>query len=191
VADDVRSVAEINADLGHRVRELRTAKGLSMRAFAAQVEVTSGFVSQLESAKVMPSVATLVRLASVLDVRVGDLFDAPEPALSIVRASERVTFEANPGVFDQVISSDRSQRLELIVGRIEPGGSSGPDLYTHGADVEVVLVTRGELRLRLGDESVVLREGDAVTFAGEVPHGYVNDSDATAEVIWAMTPSAY
>jgi quercetin dioxygenase-like cupin family protein len=113
------------------------------------------------------------------------------PTHSVVRAGERRTFEANPGVFDQVISADPSQRLEVLVARIEPGASSGEELYTHGAEVEFVLVTSGELDLRLRDETIHLGEGDAATISGDVPHGYVNRSDAPAHVVWAMTPATY
>jgi len=185
------SLPELRRSLGARVRAVRAERGLSTRALAAATGVSPGFVSQLENGHVMPSVGTLVAFARELGIHVGDLFDVPTPAHGVVRHADRVSYEANPGVVDEVVSLDGSERLEVVIGHIAPGAGSGDELYTHGADVEVVLVTRGSIDVFLGDETVTLRAGDALTFAGDVPHGYANRSDQPCELVWVMTPATY
>ena len=137
------------------------------------------------------SVATLVAIAGHLGVRVGDLFDATPAEGALLRREDRKSYEANPGVRDEVVSVDPNDRLEVVVGYIEPGAGSGDDLFTHGADTECVLVIRGELDVFLDQETYTLRSGDALTFSGDVPHGYRNRSDELAEVVWTMTPASY
>jgi transcriptional regulator with XRE-family HTH domain len=185
------SLPELRRTLGGRVRAARTQRGLSTRALAAATSLSPGFVSQLENGHVMPSVGTLVAIATALEIRVADLFATAPVAHGVLRRAERVAYEANPGVRDEVISLDPSERLEVVIGTIAPGASSGDELYSHGADTEFVLVQRGTIDILLGDETVTLAEGDAVTFAGDVPHGYVNRSDEPVEVVWVMTPATY
>src|SRR4051794_4020568 len=98
----------IRSELGRRVRELREQRGLSMRALAAEVGVTSGFVSQIENGQVAPSLTTLYRLTDALGVGMSELFDAvPRPERArLLRAAERAVIEAIPGIRDEVLSLD-------------------------------------------------------------------------------------
>lgn len=66
--------------LGARLRDVRQAAGLSLREVARQLGVSPSFVSQLETGKSQPSVATLYSLAQLLDVPIDQLFK-PEPRL--------------------------------------------------------------------------------------------------------------
>jgi uncharacterized cupin superfamily protein len=91
---------------------------------------------------------------------------------------------------DEVVSSDPSGQIEVIVAHVAPGGGTD-GAYTHGADIEMVLVVKGSILLTLGDNRVTLSEGDALTFSGNVPHGYTNTSAETAELVWVMTPAAF
>jgi quercetin dioxygenase-like cupin family protein len=139
----------------------------------------------------MPSVATLIALASRLNIKVGDLFEASPTAHGVLKAQERVAYEANPGVTDVILSLDGSDKLEVILGYIAPGAGSGEELYEHGADTEFVLVMKGEIEVQLGAEAVVLEEGDALTFSGDVKHGYLNRTSEPVELLWVMTPATY
>lgn len=173
------------------VRRLRRQQNLSTRALAAQVGVTSGFISQLENAQTMPSIATVVKLASALQTRVGDLFESPISSSQLVRRDERPRFEyPDTGITDEILSSDPTDRLQVLMGYLNPGAHGG-ELYTHGADTEFVYAVAGEVTLLLGDDEHLLREGDAMTFSGDIPHGYVNRSSKPAQTIWVMTPVSY
>jgi transcriptional regulator with XRE-family HTH domain len=55
---------------------------MTVRALAGDAGVTPGFISQIENGRVMPSIGTLVRIASILTARVGDLFDGEASELS-------------------------------------------------------------------------------------------------------------
>lgn len=69
--------------LGERLRERRQAQGLSLRELARRISVSASLISQIETGKVQPSVATLYALVREL----GGSFDEvlfgqqpPEPA---------------------------------------------------------------------------------------------------------------
>ncbi len=185
-------LSAIRAALGREVRRRRLAAGLNGRQLAEQAGITPGFVSQMEKGQAMPSVATLLAISSALDVSIGELFEASQSAERIVRADARPAYQfPDLGFVDEHVSADPKGRLQVLVSRIAPGGGSGPELYTHGAETEFILVLRGRLELYLDDTTHVLEQGDAATFSGDTAHGYANVDDEEVEVIWVMTPATY
>jgi|SRR5665213_161086 len=70
-----KAVSRLSTDhLGPRLRERREALGVSLRQFARELEVSASFISQLETGKARPSVATLYAICEALDLSVDDLF---------------------------------------------------------------------------------------------------------------------
>lgn len=63
--------------IGERLKELRTARGLSLRELAAQAGVSATLLSQIERAVTDPSLETLRRLAGVFGESVSSLFSDP------------------------------------------------------------------------------------------------------------------
>ena len=61
-------------DLGTRLKELRTKRGLSQTELAKQVGVTPSSISQIESNLIYPSLPALLKVAEVLLVDVRSLF---------------------------------------------------------------------------------------------------------------------
>lgn len=184
--------AQVKRMIGERVRAFRKARGLSVKALASAADVTPGFVSQVENAITMPSLTTLLRLCRALDVDAGDVFGTVATDGHVVRSTERRVFAyPDEGFCDELLSADRSARLEVLLSTIEPGCGSGDELYAHGTEAEFVHVLAGAIEIGVGGEWHELAEGDSITFGGATPHGFRNTSSGPAELIWVMTPAAY
>lgn len=182
----------VKAKLGRRIRELRSDRDMSARALADASGVSGGFLSQVENGRVMPSVGTLIRMATALDTQVGEFFDHTDPGGRVIRATERPAYALNEqGVYDAFLSSDPSGEVEVLHSTIAPGAGTGEELYTHGTRVEVVYVDSGEISIRLDSEEVHLAEGDSITFSGDTPHGAFNHGDVPAVLIWIAAPARY
>lgn len=180
------------AALGRKVRELRQAARLSATELARRANVSQGMISQIESGQATPSISTLVGIARALDARVADFFDDHVEPGRVVRKSERHIIDYPAiGVRDEMISSDPTGKLQVLVAHIEGGRGSGNEPFVHGSEAECVLVLEGQLTILLGEQEVDLAEGDCLTFSGDVPHGFVNKGTATARVIWIITPVSY
>jgi transcriptional regulator with XRE-family HTH domain len=183
---------DVKRAIGRRVRDLRQKRGLNVKQLADRAEVTSGMISQLERGQVAASVATLLRIASALGVGIGDFFEGGPSGGMVVRANERAIQEwPLIGVRDELVSSDPLGRLQVFWSRLEAGATSGPELLEHGSEAELVLVLNGAFDLMLGSERVRLEKGDAITFAGEIPHGFANPNDEPADLVWVITPVSY
>jgi transcriptional regulator with XRE-family HTH domain len=76
--------------LGARIRDLRKERGFSFDAFAE--ELGRGYVSDLERGKVVPTLATLAKVASVLELEIADLVAfGPSPRLELFTLTRELT----------------------------------------------------------------------------------------------------
>jgi transcriptional regulator with XRE-family HTH domain len=178
--------------LGLRVRALREASGLSLRQLAGAAEVSESFVSQVERGLANPSVASLRRLAEALDASVGSLFEGNSAQGRVVRLKERARLlHPRRKWEDSLITPRDARRLQVILSEIEPGEGSGDESYSHESDEECVLVLKGSLEFKVGEESYLLEEGDSLTFESRRPHWNRNPGPRVAHVLWIATPPSY
>jgi transcriptional regulator with XRE-family HTH domain len=70
--------------VGARLRERRLERGITLRQFARDIDVSASFISQLETGKAQPSVATFYSICAALDISIDELFNYDEPAEPIV-----------------------------------------------------------------------------------------------------------
>lgn len=180
--------ADADIDLGARVRSIRQARGLSIEQVAGAAGLTKSFISKLEHDRVAPSVATLLKICSVLGIRAGSLFDPP--STSIVRKDQ-----ASPVSFggrdmkEYLISGDSNDHLMALRSIIAPGGGSGEELYTLAAAADLVHIVSGQLEMTIESDVHLLDEGDTITFPPSLPHAWRNPSKDTPTIaIWVIVP---
>jgi transcriptional regulator with XRE-family HTH domain len=104
--------------LGPRLRERREAMGVSLRQFARDLNVSASFISQLETGKTQPSVATLYAICTALNMTIDDVFDATpssEREASIEIASD--SSSKRPEQADAQTRSDGQARIVRASGR--------------------------------------------------------------------------
>lgn len=175
--------------VGPRIRDVRTSQGMSLRALAADARLSPALLSQVERGLTSPSLETLRRLARSLDVPLFALFTEDPAQAAVVRAADRVLVRSpGGGVTYARISS--GERLEVLEGRLQPGGCSAEEPWVHPAE-ECVLVVRGNLVVELAGERHVLADGDACTFNSRRPHRYVNEADEEVVFILSVTPPSF
>ena len=177
------------AAIGRRLRELRSAHGLSLRQLARLIGASPSLLSQIENGKVTPSVDTLYELSRALTTPVASFFgDTPgseTPAAAdtwVVRLADRQRIDLQHGVsWENLLPSERSG-LRFMEIHYAPGAHSGEHLLRHpGRDLFVVL--EGELAFRVGFAEHHLAAGDSISFANFQPHQVRNDGAAAARAI--------
>jgi transcriptional regulator with XRE-family HTH domain len=65
--------------VGARLRERRLERGITLRQFARDIDVSASFISQLETGKAQPSVATFYSICAALDISIDELFNYDDP----------------------------------------------------------------------------------------------------------------
>jgi transcriptional regulator with XRE-family HTH domain len=178
-------------NLGKRIQDLRRKRGLSTGELAARVQVTSGFISQLEHGKTEPSLHTLQRVAGALEVPLSYLLLEDNLKPQVVRKQDRhVVHLGNGGVQGSILTPLPSQTLELVLLHLPPGNEAWTKKRFHeGQECHVVL--RGTVRAYYGEESYLLAEGDSILWDGMAPHRMENIGGGEVQILIALTPPAF
>lgn len=177
-----------DADLGLRIATFRQLRGMSLRALAAEAQVSSSFLSQLERGQTNASVASLRKIASALGVTPAQLLDSGAGhTRGVLKAKDRPHIPLD-GAEKYVFALPPLRNLEIYSGVFSPGGSSGVEPYEHGNSQEVLIVVSGRIVLELADERYELETSDSIEFLSSVPHRVANESGTSAEVIWVCSP---
>jgi transcriptional regulator with XRE-family HTH domain len=178
-------------NLGKRIQDLRRRRGLTTGELAARVQVTSGFISQLEHGKTDPSLHTLQRVAAALQVPLSHLMLDDESKPQVVRHGQRhIIHVGSGGPRAAILTPLPSRNLELVLLELPPGNVSWRKLRCHDGH-ECHLVVKGKIRADHGDETYLLEEGDSIFWDGTVPHRLENVGDEVAQVLTALTPPTF
>ena len=175
--------------VGARLRSARLARRRTVTEVAEASGLTKGFLSKVERGQANPSVASLMRLCSVLEISVSSLLETQ--AGELVRSSEypRIDF-GGEGLSEFLLTPPGERRLQALLSEVEPGGGSGNELYQLPAEVEFAFVLSGRVAVRVEDDEVVLEEGDALTFPADAPHSFRNPHRRqAARVLWVFAPA--
>lgn len=179
-------------DVGERLRAIRRMRRCTLRTVAERSGLSEGFLSQVERGRSNASIASLRRIADALGVSVSDLFEPNGPPRPrVLRRDDRpaLTF----GVLGRklLLTPKPLHHLEVFVGELGRGGSTGPEPYAHGDSEELFVVLSGSVQLELGGELHQLEHGDSIDYRSSTPHRIVNVGDELAEVMWIISPPSY
>ena len=135
---------EITMDVGHRLRELRTERGLSMRALAKLSSLSTNALSMIERGKTSPSVSTLYKLSEALEVPITAFFRTEPPREAIVfrKSNRRSRVEFQRGLWEGLGGESFIGRVEPFMLTLEGGATSGPHGLVHSGH-EFVIFLKG------------------------------------------------
>mgnify|MGYP000955718466 CR=1 FL=1 len=175
--------------IGARLRELRKDRGLSIQQVADRVGLSIGMISQIERGLSTPSLRSLRLLAEAMAVPVSFFFASPQghaESRHIVRRAQRRRLRVpDVGVVQELLSPASSSAIEIYEVALEPGGSSGPESYSHEGE-KAGLVIEGEMELIVGEEVHSLRCGDSFHFPSTEPHRFANRTGAPTRFVWIV-----
>ncbi len=178
-----------SVDVGARLKVARAARGFSQRDLATRAGVTNGMISMIEQNKHSPSVATLNRLTDALGLSFAEFFSLELPASRAVFYDRKDLVPLTEGrVTFRVVAGERRDKAVQILHEVyEPGGDTGSEMLTHRGE-EGGIVLEGEIELTVGDQTRILKVGDAYYFESSTPHRFRNRTRKKAVIVSACTP---
>ncbi|MFT4199833.1 helix-turn-helix domain-containing protein [Gordonia sp. (in: high G+C Gram-positive bacteria)] len=162
--------------VGARLRALRNNRGWTLDDLAASAGMSPSTLSRLESGKRQPSLELLLPLTRQLGIGLDDLV-SPTVADPRVR---REPYRRNGMIIHPLVPEGSPMKTYKI--HYLPMEGDPPELRVHDG-YEWVYVLSGKLRLRLGDQDLVLSRGEAAEFDTRVPHALSADGKRPAEVL--------
>jgi len=109
----------------------------------------------------------------------------------VLRRAERPTLAFGILGRKHLITPRPLQHLEVFVGELDAGGSTGAEPYAHGDSEELFVVLSGTVQLELGGDLHQLESGDSIDYRSSTPHRVTNAGDDLAEVMWIISPPSY
>jgi len=177
-----------NVAVGPRIRDLRTKKGLSLRALAQLSGLSTNAISLIERGDNSPTVSSLHSLASALNVPITAFFEQQGNGQVIHLKKEQRPTSATAGVTMENLGSGLpNQQIEPFLIIIKPGGSSTSSQITHSGE-EFIYVLKGSLVCKISEQEYELEEGDSLLFLASQPHIYLNQSSKVARILIIFQP---
>ncbi len=168
---------QVPVRIGRRVRDSRAARGWTLDQLAERSGVSRRMIVNVEAGTSNASIATLLRLATALQVSLADLVAVgrPDEAVVVTTPSHREPLWRGEGGGSAVLlaSADTPDMLELWDWTLAPGDRFESEAHRSGTR-ELVHVVSGRLGLTVDGELRMLQLGEAASYAGDVPHAYAN-----------------
>ena len=179
-------------DVGERLRALRRFRRCTLRTIAERSGLSESFLSQVERGRSSASIASLRRIAEALGVSIADLFEPGGlPGPRVLRRDERPALAFGILGKKLLLTPRPLHHLEVFMGELEVGGSTGEQPYAHGDSEELFVVLSGNVQLELGGDVHELEHGDSIDYRSSTPHRATNVGEERAEVMWIISPPSY
>jgi transcriptional regulator with XRE-family HTH domain len=181
---------EIYAILGNRVRQTRTARGITLDQLAALTGFTTSYLSKIENRRKVPPISTLARIARALEVDIAYFFEGErtgnDESVSVVRAGERQPVMRGGSSFgydyEGLAHTKRNKHMEPFIFTF-PTSISKDVSFEHEGE-EFVFVLSGRVEFEAGNRTWVLQAGDSLYMDSSIPHrGHSVGGEAKALVI--------
>lgn len=184
-------VPELDTVIGANLRELRTRRGVSLDAAARMTGLSRALLGQVELGTNTPSLGVVWRIARAFDVPFATLLSAPGATpTAILRRSGAKRLVSADGRFSSraLFPFGDAGKVEFYELWLAGHGREEAEAHAPGTR-ENLVVTRGQLVLEFGGARHELSEGDAIVFAADVPHAYLNPASAECWMHLVMTYS--
>jgi transcriptional regulator with XRE-family HTH domain len=183
--------------IGEEIRLARKAKKLTLVELGKRTNLSVSYLSQLERNLLTSSVSSLKRIAEVLNmpasaIMFSEVRKKPTTnSVGIVRANQRMKIEF-PGsdIVYEMLTPDLKRKASLFWMNLPPGSQSGLNAFSHEGE-DAVIVLKGQLRVKVGDNWYTVNENDCLYFDSEHPHQWKNESISFTVAIWMSTPPSF
>ncbi len=178
-------IRDVPAIVGQNLKRLRKAQGHSLERLAELSGVSRAMLGQIETAKSVPTVSLLWKIADALGVPIASLIATRNGSTTVVLTGDQTTvLTSSEGRFQRrhLFPLERFRGTEFHELRIGAGHREIAEPLPAGTR-ENLVVARGALSITVGSERpIALEEGDAILFEADVAHAYENPGDTETVV---------
>ena len=178
-------------DVGKKIRALRLGNNLTQEELASRLELTKGYISQLENNKTSPSMSTLFNILEVLGTDVHAFFSKESDVVVTFKQSDFYEKENQllKHMIYWIVPNAVKYEMEPIMIMIQPGGSSEIDDPHPGEEFGYVL--EGQVTLVLNNKRQTIKKGETFYYLANQTHYLMNGSQHPCKVLWISTPPTF
>jgi len=177
-------------NLGSILRKHRKELKLTMKEVAEKARISEGFLSQIENNVNAPSVDTLMNICSAMGINAGDVLNRVERQVSftVLRKSDWGDIDVPQSGFatKRFFPPDSRTVIDTAILVINQGKSI-PVRKNIRNSQELLTVLKGKVELELGDEKIMLSEGDSIHYWSIPGKEVIFGRSPTSIVVWVGT----
>ncbi len=193
--------------IGRRIREERHRRNLTLEQLARSTNLSKSFLSQVERGLAQPSITSLKKIAQMFEISMVSLFGTDASAngfhlagtngeagtyirdVRVVRETQRKKLSL-PGshVVYEMLTPDLKRRMQILFLQLEPGDSTGEEPIVDPEGEKCLLLLKGSIEYRLGDQVYTLHAGDSIYFPADLPQSWSGIGDEPIKAVLVMTP---
>lgn len=165
--------------VGEKILRLREDLQISRPELAEKSLCSVQVIEQIESGRLLPALAPLMKIARALGVRLGTLLDdevhdgpiitRAGNAESVMRFSNASGSVQSRLDFYALASHKKDRHMEPFLIELHPAADAPPELSSHEGE-EFLYVLKGAVEVIYGKETCTLQEGDSVYYDSIVTH---------------------
>ncbi|OFI46170.1 hypothetical protein BG262_03925 [Floricoccus penangensis] len=166
---------DINKVIGENLNRIRKEKKMSMARLSELSGISKGMLSQIENGETNPTINTIWKICSGLDIPYTALFEEEEAETVTIIKKDQVSLQNlddNASLY--LYYGDTNQRtFELFQMEIKAGQkhkSVGHSLKSE----EYIMVLEGNLKMVIDGKEYDLAADDAISFDANQEHTYIN-----------------
>lgn len=177
--------------IGDKLKQLRIKNGLTQEELADRLELSKGFISQIERDLTSPSIATLVDMLECLGTNIQDFFNESVEE-KVVFSEEDIFIKEDKDLRNNIhwiVPTSQKNEMEPILLHLEKEGSSIEHDPHEGEEFGYVL--EGTILLHIGNKSYKVKKGETFYFKPTLTHYITNGGNKKASVLWVCTPPSF
>lgn len=184
---DIYNQEALSINISKRLRDIREDRGLSIRGLGRLSGLSANALSVIERGKSSPSVSTLYKIASALEIPITSFFqeDFSESDVVLTKANERNRIPFHRGLWEGLGGENFNGQIEPFMLTLEAGATSGRFPITHSGH-ELVFCLRGEIVYQIEDKEHALSAGDCLIFSANLEHNWFNPGDKVANALFVL-----
>jgi transcriptional regulator with XRE-family HTH domain len=186
-------VAPAPLDLGHRVRELRKARGWTLEQAAVQAGLARSTLSKIENGQMSPTYDAVKKLALGLGISVPQLFTPPSKAqvmgrMAVTKAGEGQAHATATYEHELLATALTRKQMLPYRARIRARSIEEFDGWVRHDGEEFLYVLTGTILLYSEFyEPQDMRRGDSAYYDATMGHNVISTSQEDATILWVTS----
>lgn len=183
--------------IGEKIRNIRKSKNLTIVELSEQINVTSGYISQIERDLISPSLAVLKRMAEALEIPLSLLFmDENTKSVVTIPNNERTKVKfSNINVELEFLTpfernKEKSVNVEAFFFKLPAKTWISNNTIVNDAK-EFIYILKGKIECHIGNKVYSVSKGDSICVPERNGHLIYNPEDEETEAICIISPTIH
>lgn len=174
--------------IGDIIKEIRKDKQMTLKILSEKSGVSKAMLSQIESAKVNPTISTVWKIATGLDVEINELtrvVSVKTRNFTLTKSDEIIIvdpLEGEKGIrIKDLTSLDMVEGVEFFLMTFGKGSKLFSEPHFTGTE-EFLTLLEGTIKVTAGKNVIQMNKGDFLSYHSDIEHSIENTGENNAVV---------